>query len=123
MIRRPPRSTRTDHTLSLHDALPICRLPRSTPSAIGQRRVTTRSETSLPSRTRSGMSRLRFTTELVASLLSWTRLEIARATRTILPAIRPLRSEEHTYELPSIMRISYAVYCLNKKYIIHYTTH
>src|SRR3546814_6287680 len=24
MIRRPPRSTRTDHTLSLHDALPIC---------------------------------------------------------------------------------------------------
>src|SRR3546814_4991315 len=26
MIRRPPRSTRTD-TLSLHDALPICRQP------------------------------------------------------------------------------------------------
>src|SRR3546814_86087 len=24
MIRRPPRSTRTGHTLSLHDALPIC---------------------------------------------------------------------------------------------------
>src|SRR3546814_13485801 len=23
MIRRPPRSTRTEHTLSLHDALPI----------------------------------------------------------------------------------------------------
>src|SRR3546814_4149014 len=26
MIRRPPRSTRTDTTLSLHDALPISRL-------------------------------------------------------------------------------------------------
>src|SRR3546814_10683490 len=25
MIRRPPRSTRTDTLLSLHDALPICR--------------------------------------------------------------------------------------------------
>src|SRR3546814_2431477 len=24
------------------------------------------------------------------------------------------RSEEHTYELPSLMRISYAVFCLNK---------
>src|SRR3546814_6218098 len=26
-----------------------------------------------------------------------------------------LRSEEHTSELPSLMRTSYAVYCLNKK--------
>src|SRR3546814_4776849 len=25
------------------------------------------------------------------------------------------RSEEHTYELKSLMRISYAVFCLNKK--------
>src|SRR3546814_8396081 len=25
------------------------------------------------------------------------------------------RSEEHTYELPSLMRISYAVFCLKKK--------
>src|SRR3546814_2402107 len=28
---------------------------------------------------------------------------------------RPIRSEEHTSELQSIMRISYAVFCLNKK--------
>src|SRR3546814_3530897 len=27
----------------------------------------------------------------------------------------PLRSEEHTSELQSLMRISYAVFCLNKK--------
>src|SRR3546814_4945392 len=27
----------------------------------------------------------------------------------------PLRSEEHTYELQSLMRISYAVFCLKKK--------
>src|SRR3546814_1730975 len=32
-----------------------------------------------------------------------------------------LRSEEHTSELQSLMRISYAVFCLNKKTI--HTTH
>src|SRR3546814_1019421 len=29
--------------------------------------------------------------------------------------VRPLRSEEHTSELQSLMRISYAVFCLKKK--------
>src|SRR3546814_7109866 len=29
----------------------------------------------------------------------------------------PIRSEEHTSELQSLMRISYAVFCLNKKTI------
>src|SRR3546814_9720048 len=32
-----------------------------------------------------------------------------------LRAIREQRSEEHTSELQSLMRISYAVFCLNKK--------
>src|SRR3546814_4388763 len=32
-----------------------------------------------------------------------------------------LRSEEHTSELQSLMRISYAVFCLKKKKKIHYT--
>src|SRR3546814_8876743 len=32
-----------------------------------------------------------------------------------------IRSEEHTSELQSLMRISYAVFCLKKKN--HYTTH
>src|SRR3546814_6303510 len=39
---------------------------------------------------------------------------------------RPIaqRSEEHTSELPSLMRISYAVFCLNKKNIKHaFTEH
>src|SRR3546814_5013596 len=31
------------------------------------------------------------------------------------PAGLPARSEEHTSELQSLMRISYAVYCLKKK--------
>src|SRR3546814_3876626 len=37
----------------------------------------------------------------------------ARAQRKV--AADPLRSEEHTSELQSLMRISYAVFCLKKK--------
>src|SRR3546814_2075517 len=33
------------------------------------------------------------------------------------------RSEEHTSELHSLMRISYAVFCLKKKKQLHNTTH
>src|SRR3546814_9359293 len=33
----------------------------------------------------------------------------------LLPTIGPHRSEEHTSELQSLMRISYAVFCLKKK--------
>src|SRR3546814_5253460 len=39
-----------------------------------------------------------------------------RASFRIAP--QPLRSEEHTSELQSLMRISYAVFCLKKKKII-----
>src|SRR3546814_4275189 len=42
--------------------------------------------------------------------------EGVRAIRTdILAAADPSRSEEHTSELQSLMRISYAVFCLKKK--------
>src|SRR3546814_4734552 len=34
-----------------------------------------------------------------------------------------LRSEEHTSELQSLMRISYAVFCLKKKITLHSTTY
>src|SRR3546814_5800708 len=40
--------------------------------------------------------------------------------RNLLPAAaRASRSEEHTSELQSLMRISYAVFCLKKKNIKH----
>src|SRR3546814_1925723 len=44
------------------------------------------------------------------AILYWTRIGDA------LPVSR-LRSEEHTSELQSLMRISYAVFCLKKKNI------
>src|SRR3546814_3282335 len=34
---------------------------------------------------------------------------------TVDPDVRNVRSEEHTSELQSLMRISYAVFCLKKK--------
>src|SRR3546814_8527974 len=36
--------------------------------------------------------------------------------------LRPIRSEEHTSELQSLMRISYAVFCLKKKKVTDYMT-
>src|SRR3546814_569858 len=46
-----------------------------------------------------------------------SRLEQALAERTaqIKGILANIRSEEHTSELQSLMRISYAVYCLKKK--------
>src|SRR3546814_5278005 len=41
---------------------------------------------------------------------------------TGFPAGGGSRSEEHTSELQSLMRISYAVFCLKKKNKNHYTT-
>src|SRR3546814_5454126 len=42
--------------------------------------------------------------------------------RNLAPLALP-RSEEHTSELQSLMRISYAVFCLKKKNNIHNTQH
>src|SRR3546814_1514644 len=39
----------------------------------------------------------------------------ARAVKVASPWLFPSRSEEHTSELQSLMRISYAVFCLKKK--------
>src|SRR3546814_1260481 len=58
----------------------------------------------------------------------WTRLSldadpvtIAEAVKCSLLESRVDRSEEHTSELQSLMRISYAVFCLKKK--TKYNTH
>src|SRR3546814_3881163 len=41
--------------------------------------------------------------------------QAVRAERPRVPRCRRRRSEEHTSELQSLMRISYAVFCLKKK--------
>src|SRR3546814_5571598 len=45
------------------------------------------------------------------------------AQHLILERGQPFRSEEHTSELQSLMRISYAVFCLKKKPTTQHTTH
>src|SRR3546814_7168051 len=93
MIRRPPRSTRTDTLFPYttlfrsHDAVPDLDHTRSA------RRRTELGCAQIP----QGRSRRS------------VRSTCQRQTR------RWRRSEEHTSELQSLMRISYAVFCLKKK--------
>src|SRR3546814_5509511 len=76
MIRRPPRSTRTD-TLFPYTTLFRSKVPdRISPSPPG-----------------------------VSTFWPWRSTPFSSITR----------SEEHTSELQSLMRISYAVFCLKKK--------
>src|SRR3546814_2174699 len=96
MIRRPPRSTRTDTLFpyttlfrsSVHD--------RSAAAPSAAYRDHHRGRVGAHAPTRIGLR------ELPASLLLYA-----------CPGHR--RSEEHTSELQSLMRISYAVFCLKKK--------
>src|SRR3546814_3430226 len=106
MIRRPPRSTRTD-TLFPYTTLFRSRLPKTSfPDLASAPAVTTSAPPPISTTARIGgepRSRHQF----------------------------GLRSEEHTSELQSLMRISYAVFCLKKKklntkihiqkYLIRYT--
>src|SRR3546814_1777242 len=50
-------------------------------------------------------------------------IELTRMPRSIrsraIGSTSPFRSEEHTSELQSLMRISYAVFCLKKKKVTH----
>src|SRR3546814_1410208 len=54
--------------------------------------------------------------ERVLGKVLTNRMRAGRATAPIRPSMTCLiRSEEHTSELQSLMRISYAVFCLKKK--------
>src|SRR3546814_8802715 len=108
MIRRPPRSTRTD-TL-----FPYTTLVRS--AALRPMRTPHLRRADLPMRGRS----TRFPRPLRSASQSCAA-DCAPAGSTWLS--RPTRSEEHTSELQSLMRISYAVFCLKTKniHIRHHT--
>src|SRR3546814_6095446 len=93
MIRRPPRSTRTD-TL-----FPYTTLFRS-PVHAGLRR---------------GASPGRIYPQHPSILRRVPDRPRHKAGRACCRTNRTPRSEEHTSELQSLMRISYAVFCLKKK--------
>src|SRR3546814_2033211 len=88
MIRRPPRSTRTDTLFPYTTLFRSQDYRRSTPcAAVG------------------------------AAAAVWVKLAQAQRRGPQEGRLRPgaRRSEEHTSELQSLMRISYAVFCLKKK--------
>src|SRR3546814_3295216 len=55
---------------------------------------------------------------LLVALIPFTRL-VAGTSIGTTAAIVPLRSEEHTSELQSLIRTSYAAFCLKKKHHKH----
>src|SRR3546814_3093326 len=59
--------------------------------------------------------KLRVHDSLFVPLAKWSMLLTGNYRCITAGAPRPIRSEEHTSELQSLMRISYAVFCLKKK--------
>src|SRR3546814_5506757 len=99
MIRRPPRSTRTD-TL-----FPYTTLFRSPQGGVA-------GETLSP------------TQPYPVGMASLTPKDLtAKDAWGATPIDQMVRSEEHTSELQSLMRISYAVFCLKKKRTKHQNSH
>src|SRR3546814_4418981 len=102
MIRRPPRATRTD-TLFPYTTLfrSIRIMPVATETAIAPFRLGDYAATPRP--------------RLFGLTWGAEDLSAAVGASTNLDAQGGWRSEEHTSELQSLMRISYAVFCLQKK--------
>src|SRR3546814_6849784 len=95
MIRRPPISTRTD---TLFPYTTLCRSQRTDEGEAPE-------DSEAPRRAAASAT-------LWQRRLRWLRqIKIERTVALILL----VRSEEHTSELQSLMRISYAVFCLKKK--------
>src|SRR3546814_1428810 len=104
MIRRPPRSTRTD-TLFPYTTLFRSRHEPHRPHS--RHRAAVHDHRLRPDRLRAADRRRRPRRRLRAA---------------VLPVAESSRSEEHTSELQSLMRISYAVFCLTHKTQTHIPT-
>src|SRR3546814_1464643 len=109
MLRRPPRSTRTD-TL-----FPDTTLFRARKRPVAQERIDKLLSSIKRQLETSGES------EVAASTIGEMVMNGLKALDTV--AYIRFRSDEHTSELQSLMRISYAVFCMIKKtFCNHYVT-
>src|SRR3546814_9306752 len=95
MIRRPPRSTRTD-TLFPYTTL-FRSVARQPSDQLGVEHVGRHDE------------------DQHAAVLQQRQRTLIEQLFQPRTALALIRSEEHTSELQSLMRISYAVFCLKKK--------
>src|SRR3546814_8123254 len=100
MIRRPPRSTRTDTLFPYTTLFRSARI--AGPHFRRDRRLFRDAVIALEQRI--------FLQEALELLIEFESRKLQQADRLL-----ELRSEEHTSELQSLMRISYAVFCLKKK--------
>src|SRR3546814_10855395 len=108
MVRRPPSATRTD-TL-----VPYTTRCRSVADAGGEATNATTDDAGDADEQAQllfAMDRRRLTT--------FGFFEFSLAVFAVLGGAALYRSEEHTSELQSLMRISYAVFCLKKKNNTH----
>src|SRR3546814_6913634 len=145
MIRRPPRSTRTD---TLFPYTTLCRSPAANASRAGaecracgagsageRRRNRAQPTGALGNIARGAADRERrldgrssmtathrlkgmgwFLACVIGALGFYLiSLQVATERNKLEDMSREIRSEEHTSELQSLMRISYAVFCLKKK--------
>src|SRR3546814_2845667 len=96
MIRRPPRSTRTD---TLFPYTPLFRSWRAGNQPWTLQAAVRHSDRHAQRRPQAGIA---FGHAAPTAIIIWSK-------------IMTNRSEEHTSELQSLMRISYAVFCLQKK--------
>src|SRR3546814_1890378 len=108
MIRLPPRSTRTDTLFpytTLFRSPQVCRLlwPYQ-----GQRNCGHRTKRPDIAAEGSWLHRVDIQDDVLI-------MSAALNLRVVRRRLRTRRSEEHTSELQSLMRISYAVFCLKKK--------
>src|SRR3546814_20443821 len=104
MIRRPPRSTRTDTLLPYTTRFRSGDPGRGLERAIAVPQVDPDVE---------AIERGKVDVVVAIDVKGDQRGDAPGRTRNILAD--EMRSEEHTSELQSLMRISYAVFCLKKK--------
>src|SRR3546814_4068761 len=113
IIRRTPRSTRTD---TLFPYTTVCR-------SLVRRGILSLVE-AIGRRIGDGLDELTMTTNATQLAPIARRLHDAgiRRINVSLDSLDRDRSEEHTSELQSLMRISYAVFCLKKKKKLKHNT-
>src|SRR3546814_8681045 len=107
MIRRPPRSTRTDtlfpYTTLFRSQSDPAKLPYWASISVDEARMRKGPSPDVP--VIWEYRRKDLPVKVIARFETWRKIEDPDGTR----------SEEHTSELQSLMRISYAVFCLKKK--------
>src|SRR3546814_1068341 len=116
MRRRPPRSTRTDTLFPYTTLFRSVEIARADREHLGHRRLRhPRLPPQPPHRVPGkqltiGHARLLFYPDVDRNPVA--KAPIVHDTAPVPIAVTQARSEEHTSELQSLMRISYAVFCL-----------